>query len=206
MKDTGYYGQVVPYKTLPKQLKLVTEEFKETFKELNYTGAHSNEVMVGENKKGYLIDLTQRMPQPPSDLMMEMFTNFPQIIWDVANGIVPKIEYKYNHGVQFIIKSEIAKTDACPIIVPEEYKNNVKIKNLTIDDDGTWYYTPLGEVEMCEIGSVVFCGNSMKECVKGAKKIAESIKGFDIKINTDCIGKAQEQIDKLKAAGINYLQ
>lgn len=204
LKDVGYYGQIMPYRRLPKQLKDVTDKFSKIFSALNYCGAHSNEVMISKDKDGYCVDLTNRMPQPPSDLMMEIYTNYPEIIWNVANGIVPTLEYKYKHGVQFIIKSEMAKTEASPLIVPDEYKNFVKIKNLTIDDDGTWYYTPLS-IEMCEIGSVVGFGNSLGEAVKMAKKIAESIQGFDIKINTDCIEDAQKQMMNLNKNGIRYL-
>lgn len=146
-----------------------------------------------------------RFPQPPSDLYMELYTNFPQIIWQVACGIVPNIEYKYKWGVQLIIKSELGKTDPSPLIVPEEYRQYVKIKNLVIDDDGTWYYTPIGDIAMSEIGSCIGFGATMKEAINMAKKVADSIQGFDIQINSDCLGKAQEQIVNLKKVGINYL-
>lgn len=204
IKDTGYYGRVVKYDSLPLQLKRVSDQFSSTFNELNYCSFHSNEVIIGEDRKGYLIDLTNRAPQPPSDLMSEIFTNFPEIIWQIGNGITPELEYKYTHGVQFIIKSELGKTDASPIIVPEEYKNFVKIKNLTIDEDGIWYYTPQ-EIEMCEIGSVVGFGNSMREAIDMATMIADSLEGFDIKINTDCIEEVKEQIGRLRDIGIHYL-
>lgn len=206
IKDTGYYGRVVKYDSLPQQLKIVTDKFSNTFRESKYCSFHSNEVIIGQDKKGYLIDCTNRAPNPPSDLMMEIYTNLPEIIWMVGNGLVPSLEYKYTHGVQFIIKSELAKTDASPIIVPDEYKDFVKIKNLTIDDDGVWYYTPLGEVQMCEIGSVIGVGNTMREAINMATKIADSLQGFDIKINTDCIDKVKEQIGRLKAIGIHYLE
>lgn len=204
LKDTGYYGQIVPYHSLPRQLKTVTDKFSETFRDLKYRGAYSNEVIIGEDKRGYLIDTTSRMAQPPTDLMLEMLENYPEIVLDVANGIVPILRYKYRHGVQLIIKSDLARTEPCPVLVPDEYKKLVKLKNLTIDDDGVWYYTPVG-IEMNEIGSVVGFANSMQEAVQMAKTVAESIKGFDIKINTDCIDKAVEQIQALKKIGINYL-
>lgn len=204
IKDSMYYGVIVPYMQLPRQLRNVTDKFSNIFRELGYCGAHSNEVMISKDLRGYAIDFTNRCPSPPFELMQEMITNFPEVIWQVANGIVPEIQYQYKHGVQLIIKSDLAKTDASPIIVPYEYEKYVKIKNLTIDDDGTWYYTPLG-VEMQEIGSVVFAADTMREAISGAKKIAESIQGFDIKINTDCISKAKEQIERLEKAGISYI-
>lgn len=205
LKDTGYCGCFAEYDKLPIQLKEVTDKFSDLFGELNYRGAHSNEIIVGTDKRGYCIDLTQRIPNPPGELYLELYSNFPEIVWLVANGIIPTVEYRYKWGVQLIIKSDTAKTDPSPIIVPEEYKQAVKLKYLVIDDDGTWYYVPPVGLEMREIGSVSGYGNTMKEAINMAKKIAESIEGFDIEINSDCLEKAQEQIANLKKAGINYL-
>jgi len=205
LKDTGYCGTFTEYNKLPLQLKEVTDKFSEIFGELNYRGAHSNEVIIGKDKRGYCCDLTQRIPNPPGDLYLELYSNFPEIVWLVANGIVPKIEYKYKWGVQLIIKSETAKTDPVPIIIPDEYKQYVKIKYLVIDEDGVWYYVPPADLTMQEIGSVSGMGHTMKEAINMAKKIAESIQGFDIQINSDCLEKAHEQIANLKKVGINYL-
>lgn len=205
IKDTGFVGCINEYNKLPSQLKDVTDKFADIFAALNYRGAYSNEVIISVDKRGYLIDKTCRIPSPPGDLYMELYTNFPQIVWQVACGIVPNIEFKYKWGVQLIIKSELGKTNDSPLTVPEEYKNYVKIKNLVIDDDGTWYYVPPVGFEMQEIGSVSGMGQTMKEAINMAKKIADSIQGFDIQINSDCLEKAQEQIANLKKMGINYL-
>lgn len=201
LKDTGYVGKIVPYDTLPKQLKLVSEKFAPVFSSMEYRGAHSNEVIISSDKKGYLLDFTNRCPQPPTDLYLKLYTNFPQVVWDIAGGFIPKIEYEYSWGVQFIIKSDLATDEPSPIIVPEQYKENVRLKNCTIADDGAWYYTPIG-IEMKEIGSVIGWGKTMNQAIKMATEAAENIKGFDIKINTDCISMAQEQLDRLEKAGI----
>lgn len=205
LKDTGFVGCITEYDFLPVQLRDVTDKLSVLFDELNYRGAHSNEVIIGKDKRGYLLDETMRIPNPPGELYLELYSNFPEIVWLVANGIVPKIEYKHKWGVQLIIKSDTAKTEPSPIIVPEEYKQYVKLKYLVIDEDGTWYYVPPTGLEMKEIGSVSGVGATMKEAINMAKKIAESIQGFDIEINSDCLGKAQEQIENLKKAGIRYL-
>jgi hypothetical protein len=207
LKDTGYLGKITRYSDLPHQLKIVTDKFQHIFRDLGYRGAYSNEVIIGQNDRlGYLIDNTCRCPEPNTSLALEWFTNYPQIIWDVANGRLPKIKYDYEWGVQFIIKSDLAKTEPSPVIVSDEYKKFVKIKNLVIDEEGTWYFTPNGTVELCEIGAVVGLGNSMDEAIEMAKQIASSIRGFDIKINTDCIEEATEQLYRLESAGISYLK
>lgn len=203
LKDTGYYGKIVSYDKLPKQLKNVTDKLSEIFESYGYRGAYSNEVRVDKYLDGYLIDQTMRFPSPPVSLMLVIYQNFSEIVWSISNGEIPKVKYQFTHGVEFIIKSDLAQTDAVAIQFPIEYIDYINIKNLVVDE-GTYYYTPNG-VTMKEIGSVVGVGNSLQEAVKMARKIAESIKGFDIKINTDCIEDAKEQIDVLNKNGIRYL-
>lgn len=205
LKDTGFYGRIIRYSDLPHQLKLVTDKLAGVFKDYGYKGWFSDEVIIGGDTQGYLIDPTMRCPSPPTDLALEMITNYSEVIWNTASGVLPKIEFNESHGVQLIIKSDVAKTDPVPLIIPDEFKKYVKIKNLTIDDDGTYYFTPM-EIQMCEIGSVVGIGNSMEEALSMAKAIANSIKGFDIKVNTDCIKDAQQQLERLEVNGIPYMQ
>lgn len=204
LKDVGYYGRMVKYDKLPKQLRLVTDKLAPVFQSYGFRGVYSNEVRIDKKLDGYLIDQTMRMPSPPSSLMMLMYENFSEVLWSIANGIIPKVKYKYEHGVQFIIKSDLALTEPVALQFPIEFKDNIDIKNLVIDDDGTYYYTPNG-VPMKEIGSVSACGHTMEQAVKLATEIAESVKGFDIKINTDCIADAKKQISELNKNGIRYL-
>lgn len=204
LKDTGYYGKIVRYDKLPKQLKNVTDALAPVFQSFEYRGAYSNEVRIDEDGVGYLIDSTNRFPSPPVTLMLTMYENFSEIIWSVASGIVPIVEYKYQHGVEFIIKSELAMTEPVALQFPIEFKDSINIKNLVIDDDGTFHFTPNG-VPMKEIGSVVGVGHSLEQAVKMATEISKTIKGFDLKINTDCIEDAQKQIKELNKNGIKYL-
>lgn len=205
LKDIGYYGRMISYDSLPAQLKDVTDKLAPVFRDYNYRGPYSNEVRIGHDKKGYLIDATCRMPSPPGSLILLMYENFSEILWEVASGEVPTVKYGNEHGVQFIMKSDIAKLEE-PVAIqfPEKYLDNIDIKSLVIDDNGTYYFTPNG-YDMKEIGSISATGKTMQEAVDKATKIAESVKGFDLKINTDCICDAQEQIDTLTKNGIKYL-
>ena len=204
LKDVGYYGRMVKRSKLPKQLTLISDKLAPIFQTYGYRGAYSNEVRVDKKLDGYLIDQTCRLPSPPASLMYLMYENLAEIIWDIASGVLPKVKYKYEHGVEFIIKSELGKTEPVAIQFPIEYLDNIDIKNLVVDDDGTYYYTPNG-CPMSEIGSVSAVGHTMEQAVKMATQIAESIKGFDIKINTDCIEDAKKQIANLNKNGIKFL-
>lgn len=204
IKDAGYCGCMVHYKRLPEQLRMISDALGPLFNDMGYQGQYSNEAIISKDKRGFLIDNTCRLPQPPGSLMMKMITNYSKVAWDVANGKVPTIEFDKRWGVQLIIKSDIAEKYPSPIRVPEEYQDSVNIKNMTIDEHGLWWYNPNG-VCMKEIGSICAVGNSLDEAARKAQKIAESIQGFDIYIKTDAIDKAKECLNKIKSAGINFI-
>lgn len=204
IKDAGYIGKMIMYQELPDQIKKVNDKIAPILQTYDYTGAFSTEIRVTKDKKGYFIDPTMRLPEPNTALTLEMYDNYSEIIWNVASGIVPNIQSKYKWGCQLIMKSELAKTEPVAIQFPEQYKNYVKIKNLVVDEMGTSYFTP-NNVEMCECGAVVGMGHTMEQAIKMATEIAETVKGFDLKIKTECIEEAKEEIRELNKNGIRFL-
>jgi hypothetical protein len=204
-KDAAYLGKVIRYEWLPSQIKEITDKLAPIFHDMGYNGHHSNEVIITPDKRGFALDLTNRIPSPPGDLMQEIFTNYSEIIHYIANGRMPSVQYEHEWGAQVIIKSDIAAEDESPIVVPEEYQKNVKIKNLSIDEEGTWYYVPAPRLGMKEIGSIVVVGDSPDDVIKQAKIISESIEGFDIRMDVDALNDAKKAIEKVKKAGIDFI-
>lgn len=204
VKDCMYVCKIIPYLSLPYQVRDITDRLAPIFNDMEYNGIFSDEVIIGEDKRGYMLDFTCRFGQPPTSIITSMWKNFSEIIWKISGGIIPRIEYDYQYAVQFIIKSDIAEDRPSPVKIPEEYREFVKIKNLVIDEDGIWYYTP-NNMRMKEIGAVVGLGNSIQEAHKMASKIAESIEGFDIYIKIDAMDKAKKSLEKLSKAGIPFI-
>lgn len=203
VKDAGFLGRFVRYQLLPECIKLVTDKLAPIFEQMEYNGQHSNEIMISKDKRGFLLDNSNRIPSPPGDVMMDAITNYPEVVWMIAHGKMPTIQYDQPWVAQVIIKSDIAAEDDSPVIVPEEFKKNVKIKNLSIDEDGTWYYVPSPGLGMKEIGSVCATGNSAEEAIRNAEKICDAIEGFDIKTDASSLHEAKKSIDKLIKAGID---
>lgn len=200
VKDCAYCGVILDYDKLPKQLLEINKKLAPTFREYGYRGSYTNEVRLGIDRLGYLIDQTCRQPEPPTCLQLEIFENYPQMVWEIANGEVPVIKNKFRYGAQIIIKSDWARTEPQAVYFPAQYKNFVKLKNFAIRD-GVCYYIPQG-VEMEEIGAVIGLGNTLDEAIEQAKTIAREVKGYCLECNVDGLGKVQEEIEKLKKAGI----
>lgn len=202
-KDCCFLGRFVRYQLLPECIRMITDKLAPIFEQMEYNGQHSNEIMISKDKRGFLLDNSNRIPSPPGEVMMEAITNYPEVVWKIANGQMPNIQHEHEWVGQVIIKSDIAVEDDSPLIVPEEFKKNVKIKNLSIDEDGTWYYVPSPGLGMKEIGSLTFSANSADEVIKGIEKIADSIQGFDTRMDISSLHEAKKSIDKLIKAGID---
>lgn len=201
VKDCAYCGVVMDYNKLPKALLEINKKLAGTFKEFGYRANYTNEVRLGVDKVDYLIDQTCRHPEPPTCIMLEIFDNYSEIVWDIANGLLPDIKNTYRYGVQLVIKAERAERELQSISFPAQYKNYVKIKNLTVKD-GKNYYVPQPGTEMQEIGAVIGLGNTLDEAIEQATMIAKDVKGLSVKCNTDDLAKVQQEIEKMKKAGI----
>ena len=202
-KDMAFLGRMTRYRDLPEQVTNVNDRLAPLFQSYGYRGAFSSEVRVTKERVGYMIDTTIRFTQPPTSLTLEMYENYSEIIWQVAGGIIPKIKYKYDWGVQLIIKSEQAKDEPTAITFPEEFAKYVKIKNLVVDE-GVSHYTP-NNISMTECGAIIGMGHSMEEALKMAKNIADTVKGHDLKINADCLEDAKKQMGELRKYGIRFI-
>jgi len=207
IKGSCYVGAMISYTSLPMFLKKINQKQFQLFREYEYRGCYSNEVRYTKDGKGYLIDQTCRNPEPNTSLALEMYENYGEIVWQVANGIMPEIKYKYKYGVQVIIKSVWAISEPVAIYFPSEYRSRIKINNLSVVD-GVYYsipnssgYSPqTSDVE--GIGSVVGLGNTLSEAIKDAKKIAETVKGYCIKIEIDALDEASAELRQLEKFGV----
>lgn len=203
IKDCAYAGAFMNYYDLPKQLRNVTDKLSPLFESMGYRGCHSNEVIIGKDMEGYLIDLTNRIPQPPGDVMANAITNYAECVVQVARGVVPYVKYDHKYVCQFILQSEIAQIDDTPIIVPDQYKKFVSVKNLYVDPEGTWYYTRRGQ-KMAQIGSVCGYGDTLQQAIDMATEISESIEAEDAHVELSAIKGGLDSLKKLAKAGIKY--
>lgn len=189
IKDKAYYGEIISFNELSKPVQETTNKISPILKAAAYKGFVSTEVRVGTNGKNYLIDMTCRMPMPPSPLYTILFKNLGEIVWNIANGQIIDIIPNAKCGLYATICTEEEESNQ-PIYFDEKYRDNIKL-SYCIKVDGN--YSVINVNQFPEIGSVCVIGNSFEECYKKMKEVASTIKGYTIKVDTEYCEKAYEE-------------
>jgi hypothetical protein len=200
IKDMGYVGYFKDYKDMPKQVIEVNSKISPTLKEYEYKNFFCCEMRITRDGTPWIIDPMTRFGSPPSELIMNMYTNLDEILWMGAEGVCvdPIPEAKF--GAELLIHSTWADKNWQAVDFPMEIRDNIKFRNLTIID-GRYYVVPQS-VGLPEIGAVVATGNTEKEAIDKVKELATQIEGYSIETYPDSLDKAGEEKEKLKQFGI----
>ena len=201
VKDLGYVGEMMPYKSIPEPITRWTNTMAKYMGRAGYRGFLSNEIRIGEDKKPYMIDATCRAPCPPNELYCELYTNLSEIIWHGANGVMVEPIPAGKFGVEVVLKSAWAEKNWQQISFDPKYRKNIKLFN-AVKVDNNYYIVPQDD-EMIEIGAVVGWGDTLEEAIEMVKEAGETIEGYGIKFNVGPVEMAKEQIAKIEEFGIS---
>lgn len=193
VKDKGYVGKVASYDSIPKEIKFVNDKLAPTLKSYGYRANISTEIRVGKDGTPYLIDLTCRMPCPPTSVMMEMISNYAEIMYEGASGKMIQPIFKAKFGAELIGYSDFANDHFFNINVPKD----VPIKQSSVCMiDGKNYCIPQGW-ESQAVFETVAIGDDLDKVISDVSKQGESIKGFGLKCSGDCLKDATEELKKM---------
>ncbi len=155
---------------------------------------------VRRNGKPFWSGNCARLPNPPGFLQTLMLKNYSEIIWQGANGECVEPEYDHAFGVQLQIKSTWSDQEHWqPIDFDAKYRDQVKIVN-PCKINGRHYCVPL-RFGIAECGAVVGTGDSIDAAVKMAKKAADTIEGYMLKVDCNVMDDAIEACEGAKAMG-----
>ena len=192
-KDKLYVGQWTEYKNLPKTLTEFTEKFAPRFKECGYRGFLSLENRI-IGKKSYMTDLTARMPCPPGGIYLEQIKNLGAIMWAGANGEMIPAVVAAQFAIEMLMESNWAISHTCAIHFPKEVAQFIKLKKYRIKD-GVYEIVPLA-YGTNDIGSIVGLGDTVEQAKKAVEHIAEVVKGTEVHIPVECLGKVEELLNE----------
>jgi hypothetical protein len=197
-KDTGYIGKVMP--ETPAILRKVNDKFSDLFKRLGYQGHYSTEIRIAASGKAYFIDPTCRCPSPPGELMCEIYGNYAEAVWEIANGKMPDLKPVAPYGASLCVVSDWNKAHELCVEFPKELKKNVKLSN-HMKKGPAYYVIPTGTSGW--FGAVVATGNTAKEATEKCVEVAKQIKCDDMDIEEKAFDEIGKTIQSGKRFGIN---
>ena len=195
IKDAGFVLNSCPYKKLPAPAIEVNDLMAPILKQYQYRGFISSEIRVTKGGRNYAIDPCARCGSPPNELYQLMITNWPDIIWEGAGGVLVEPKFASKWGAELMIKSEWAIDNWQPIGFPKSIRENVKIHHLAIIDDK--YYCVPECKGSSTIGAVVALGDTMDDAIKNVRAAAEKVEGFYIKMDPASLDEAKGEVEKI---------
>ncbi len=195
VKDKGYIGEVRKYADLPKEIKEINDALAATFKAYGYRGMFSSEIRIGEDGKAYLIDPTCRFPSPPTSVVLELYSNLAEILWEGADGNLIQPEFAAKFGAEIIGTSEFLKEGFMQIFYPEADAQFVKQANVCMIDGKTYAIPKYPNFDwVCE---VVGIGNTLEETIADLKDRCDRIKGYKLALDCSILDGAIQELKKL---------
>ena len=160
-------------------------------------------VYVRRNGKPFWSGNCMRYPSPPAQLMCELWENFPDIVFEGAQGRLVEPVPAAKFGCVYIIGSSADNERLeMPIRFPKEYAKFVKFRDAYYKD-GLVHVLPQS-LPVPQIGAIVGIGDSVEDCTAMADEIAKTVKGPEIKLNDNALEDFQETIEKVKKAGVEF--
>lgn len=202
VKSAGaiYLGKTDKYKNFPKVVTESTDKFSPLFKEYKCRSFLSSEIIIKDDKSGYLVEWSVRTPLPAvTPVMQELFSNLPEVIFSIGKygkmlDLIPKAKY----GVGVPISSDYAREHWVELDTQLPFEIFKPIKIIRVDK------TNFSIPQYTTLGTVVAIGNSIDECIK---KVGESLGKVDA---PDCdktiggIDKIRKELETAKGLGINF--
>jgi hypothetical protein len=200
VKDKGFIMKTGLYSDIPEPIRRVNSLLSEIFKNYQYRGFWSSEIRYTKQDKAYLLDPCARLGAPPNELFWTIVSNWADIVWEGAAGTVVEPKFTAKWGAELLIHSQWADTHWQPIAFPKKYKDNVRLRNMTIID-GKYYVVPQS-CELPEIGAVAATGDTMEDAIKNVRAIAEQIEGHYVHTFPESLDEATSELEKLEGFGI----
>lgn len=199
IKGEGYLGHFRPYDEIPAPLREANDKLADVFAEYEYRNLYSSEVRITPAGVGYLTDPCCRAGSPPSEIMLEMYTNISDIAWFGAEGELIEPEPRAEWAAEIMLHSDWAENNWQPLDFPEEMRDHVKLYFPTYID-GRYYVVPVGH-QIPAIGAVVGWGDTQEAAQADALDAAESVKGYFVDAKVKSMADAEEKKQELAEYG-----
>jgi hypothetical protein len=197
IKDKGYCGHI--FTQMPDIIKDVNTKMSSIYKKLGYRGQYSTELRITKEGTAYFTDPTTRLPSPPGELMCQIYTNYPEACYRIAQGQDPKLEFKDTYGASIILQSDWNDKHEICVEYPNTLEPYIALKN-HFKVDGRYYVVPNNNAGY--FGAVTATGKTIKEATEKCIDVMKEIKAEGLERDLSIFDECQKQIDDGAAFGI----
>lgn len=230
VKDVGYIGIAKPYGEFPAPVRWVNKMVAPYMKAKQYRGFFSSEIrcteenqfedgepqpfedfevvwhdgpkVPGDTMYAFLTDPCCRMASPPGEAYIEWAHNWPEIIWNGAEGKFVAVDPVAKYAVEIMLHSSFADGNWQPIRFPEELTPYVKLRNCAIID-GIHYSVPQG-YGLPEVGAVIAHDDTLLTAAATCIGRSEEVHGYYLDAKHDAVAKAILDIHEAQENGVIF--
>jgi hypothetical protein len=200
IKSKGYVGHFLSRERMPEQITEINRTLAPALQRFKYRNFFAAETRITKDQKSFVIDPCCRFGSPPSEMLLELYTNLADILWHGAEGECIDPEPSGEWGAEIILYSDWAEKNWMAVDFPEDIRQYVKLRNAT-KIDGRFYVMPQ-QGGSTHIGAVVATASTLKEAREICCERAAKVEGYGLESHPTCLSEAEEEIAKLKTYGV----
>lgn len=203
IKDGAYVGKVVEMERLPEPLQVVNDALTKLLSAYDYCGMLSTEVRVRKNGQPILMELTCRMPSPPGELELGMWTNFPEMVYSAAVEKAMDIpEPRDPFGAEIMLYSDWSDDHWTALDIPDAVRPFTKL-SFSAEVSGFPQIVPQ-KIGWGKAGGVIGFGKTLKKACDECAARVPLIRGKGIEGNANALDDAEEVIARGRKSGVSF--
>jgi hypothetical protein len=200
IKDAGYVGKYIPYAKVPEPLQEINTKLSPILKGYEYRNFFACEARITKDHKAWVIDPCCRASSPPGDLLLNMYTNLPQVFWQGAEGTLVEPEVAGKWCAELLIHFGGDGKAWRAVEFPEKIRDHIKLRSPS-RIKGRYYMVPQVTGPQM-VGAACGIGSTMKEAIEQAKEYAAQVKGYLFASEPSSLDHAAEELKKLEGLGL----
>lgn len=208
IKSKCYIGSVVDYENLDERIRGINEALAPELKKEGYRNFFSTEIRIAEDDENFedgtpvLIEPTCRVPSPPFEAELEIYSNLGEMLWHGAEQDMVEPDM----AAKFAVACRLSHDDEAKgwrgIQIPEEVRQWVKLYDAIKKDDV--YYIAPKEPHAQRVGCIVGIGDTIEEAVDHCRDVREAIKDQPLSSEFDSLVDALKEIKQAEEHGIEF--
>lgn len=199
-KDKSYFAAVTPTTAMPEQIREIMDAFGPRLGENAYCNQWSMEIRIKDDQ-AYFIDATCRAGMPSSASQQLLWENFPEIVWQGANGILVQPEPTAQFAIECMITSKTGKETWDEVDLPAELVTSARLSNCCLVDGATSF--PPDEFHSGELGWLCATGDTPAETLANIKSLADQLPD-GLNADVEDLAGVIKEIDTAQEQGIPF--